>query len=122
LIRPEQTHQLTRTESNADQAAAKPAACKRSLLAQILLRIADMIISSTVHSKSTFMRHQQVCVRPPPSAVNVTLPAFDTECRRLLHGARSPPAAIGRYLLFEGRSAANPPAPLLLSIANNTAL
>jgi len=37
-------------------------------------------------------------VQPPPSAVNVTLPAFaaEAECRCLLHGARSAPAAIDR--------------------------
>ena len=50
---------------------------------------------------------QQVCVQPPPSTVNVTLPAFAAERRRLLQGARSAPAAIDRYLLPARRSAAN---------------
>jgi len=35
--------------------------------------------------------NEQVCVQPPPSALNVTLPAFaaGAERRRLLHCARS---------------------------------
>ena len=33
--------------------------------------------------------HQQVCVEPPPSAFNMTLPAFAAERGRLQHGARS---------------------------------
>jgi len=45
---------------------------------------------------------QQVCVEPSPSALNVTLPAFAAERRRLHHGARSAPAAIDRYLLPQG--------------------
>jgi len=44
-----------------------------------------------------------------PSALNITLPAFAAERRRLRHGALSAPAAIDRYLLPAGRSAANPP-------------
>jgi len=40
----------------------------------------------------------------------MTLPAFAAERRRLLHGTRSALAAINRYLLSTGRSAANPPA------------
>jgi len=40
----------------------------------------------------------------------MTLPAFAAERRRLPHGARSATAAIDRYLLHTGRSAANPPA------------
>ena len=40
----------------------------------------------------------------------MTLPAFAAWDRRLLHGARSAPEAIDRYLLPGGRSAANPPA------------
>ena len=51
---------------------------------------------------------KQVCVQPPPSAVNVTLLAFAAKRRCLLHGARSVPAAIDRYLLPAGRLAANP--------------
>jgi len=49
----------------------------------------------------------QVCVHPPPSAVNVALPAFAAERR-----AEAPlllSAAIDRYLRHAGRSAANPP-------------
>jgi len=53
----------------------------------------------------------KVCVEPPPSAVNVTLPAFAAERRLLQRGARSTaPAALDRHLLPTGRSVANPPA------------
>jgi len=49
---------------------------------------------------------QQVPVEHHPSAVNVTLPAFAAERRRLLHSAHS-----CRWIsLPAGRSAANPPA------------
>ena len=48
--------------------------------------------------------------KPPPSALNVTLPAFAAERRRLHYCARSAPTAVDRYLLPAGRSAANPPA------------
>ena len=57
----------------------------------------------------------QVCVHPPPSAVNVALPAFAAERRAeapLLLSASAcctAPAAIDRYLRHDGRSAANPP-------------
>ena len=40
-------------------------------------------------------------------SLNVTLPAFAAERR---HRAASRPAAVGRYFLLAGRSAANPPA------------
>jgi len=53
--------------------------------------------------------YKQDSAQPLPSAVNVTLPAFAAERRRLLHGARCAPEAIDRYLLAAGRSAANPP-------------
>jgi len=49
----------------------------------------------------------QVCVEPPSSALNMTLPAFAAERRRC---TRSAPTAIDRYLLPAGRSAANPQA------------
>jgi len=52
---------------------------------------------------------KQVSVQPPPMAVKVTLPAFPAERRRLLHSARSAPAAIDQYILPARRSAANPP-------------
>jgi len=42
---------------------------------------------------------------PPPSALNVTLPAFAAERRRRCSAA---PAAIDRYLLPAWRTAANP--------------
>jgi len=32
---------------------------------------------------------EQVCVEPPPSAFDITLPAFAAERRRLQHGTRS---------------------------------
>jgi len=40
----------------------------------------------------------------------MTLPAFAAERRRLPYGARSASAAVDRYLLPAGRSAANQPA------------
>jgi len=43
-------------------------------------------------------------------AVNVMLPTFAAEHRRLLHGAHNMPTGIDRYLLPTGHSAANPPA------------
>ena len=52
---------------------------------------------------------KQVSVQPPPMAVKVTLSAFPAERRRLLHSARSAPAAIDQYILPARRSAANPP-------------
>jgi len=51
---------------------------------------------------------RQVYTPRPRSAVNVTLPSIAAERRRLLHGARSAPAAVDRYLLPAARSAANP--------------
>ena len=52
---------------------------------------------------------KQVSVKPPPSALNMTLPAFAAERRRVQHGTRSASTGIDRYLLRSGRSAANPP-------------
>ena len=40
---------------------------------------------------------QQVSTEPPPSALNMTLPAFAAERRRMQHGARSAPAAIDTF-------------------------
>ena len=51
----------------------------------------------------------QVCVEPPLSAVSMMLFAFAAERRRLLHGARSAPAAVDRYIVPTGCSVANPP-------------
>jgi len=58
-------------------------------------------LSFRIHEKTSNLTPQseQVCVESPPSALNVTLPAFAAERRRLQHGA-----------LPTGRSAANPPA------------
>ena len=52
----------------------------------------------------TVPEERQVCVAPVP--LNVSLPAFAAERRRLLHGAPAP----DRYLLPTERRAANPPA------------
>jgi len=56
------------------------------------------------------MQYEQVCVQLPASAVNVALPAF-TAARRAAAprccGAGR--AAIDRYLLPAGPTAANPP-------------
>ena len=52
---------------------------------------------------------KQVCVEPP-SALNVTLPAFAAQRRRLQNDACSTITALCRYLLPTGSSAANPPA------------
>jgi len=41
------------------------------------------------HNSPADYNEQVGVLQPPPSAVNVTLPAFAAECRRLLHGARS---------------------------------
>jgi len=38
--------------------------------------------------KSSHWLYSRVCVEPPPSALNKTLPAFATERRRLWHSAR----------------------------------
>jgi len=48
--------------------------------------------------------NKEVCVEPPPSALDMTLPAFAAGRRRTCSTAL---AAVDRYL---GRSAANPPA------------
>ena len=56
---------------------------------------------------------KRVCVEPPPSVIDVTLPAIAAGRWRAYSTA---PAAIDRYLLPAARSAANPPSPLLLSI------
>ena len=48
-------------------------------------------------------------VEPPPSALNMTLPACAAELRRLQHDARIALTAIDRYILPARRSAANPP-------------
>jgi len=53
---------------------------------------------------------EQVCVQPPLSAVNVTLPAFTAERWRLLH------SAIHRYLLPQDAQLQTLRTPLLLSI------
>jgi len=59
-------------------------------------------------------RNKQVCVQPPPPAVNVTLPALAAERRAasqllLSTGACcTAPAAVDGYLLPARRSAANP--------------
>ena len=37
----------------------------------------------------SYKQREQVCVEPPPSALNMTLPAFVAERWRLQHGARS---------------------------------
>ena len=55
---------------------------------------------------------KQVWVEPPSSALNMTLPTFADEHRRLQHGARSASAAIDRYILSTGYSAANTPAAI----------
>jgi len=52
-------------------------------------------------------KRQQVCVQHPTSADNVTLLAFAAERNVLLR--RLVAAAIDRYLLLAGRTAANPP-------------
>ena len=71
-------------------------------------------VCSVFQNAITFVfRSLQVCVQSPASAVKVTLPAFAAERRRLLHGACSAPAAIDRYLLPAGRSAANSPAAMV---------
>jgi len=49
---------------------------------------------------------EPVCVEPPSSALNVTLPAFAAERQRLQHGA----AASIDMCCRRRRSAANPPA------------
>jgi len=51
----------------------------------------------------------------------MTLPAFAADSRRLLHGARSAPVAIDRYLLPARRSATNPPvAAAAVAFAHHT--
>jgi len=52
-----------------------------------------MIVISPLHKI-------QVCDEPPPSVLNMTLPAFAAERRRMQHGARS----------YQSIAAANPPA------------
>jgi len=37
----------------------------------------------------SYKQREQVCVEPPPSALNMTLPAFVAERWRLQHGAHS---------------------------------
>jgi len=49
------------------------------------------------HPNHTLPR-KQLCTQPHTAAVDVTLPAFAAERRRLLHGDRSVPAAIDRYM------------------------
>jgi len=53
---------------------------------------------------------KQVCVEPPPSALDLTLPAFAAERRRRDVQNNAGAAAIDRCLPPVGRSAANPPA------------
>jgi len=43
---------------------------------------------------------EQVCVRPPSSALNATLPAFAAERRHLLHGAPRPQLSIDSSCLL----------------------
>jgi len=50
----------------------------------------------------------------------MTLPAFAADSRRLLHGARSAPVAIDRYLLPARRSATNPPVAAAVAFAHHT--
>jgi len=66
------------------------------------------------------MAQLQVCVKPPASAVNRTLPAFAAECCYVVLLLLSMPAAhmwcqhwlaaVGQYLVPTGNSEANPPA------------
>jgi len=87
--------------------------------------ITDVVFDGTVSDASHTIRSQsqslylwvgifvtirrQVYVQPPQSVVSVTLPAFACCTARLMHGAcpLRAPAAIDRYLLPAGRSAAN---------------
>jgi len=54
------------------------------------------------NERVTKLTIQVSCAEPPPSAVNMTLPAFAAERRRPLHGA------VERHLLLAGCSATNP--------------
>jgi len=49
---------------------------------------------------------QQVSAEPPLSALNITLPAFAAESRRLQHGAPSAPACSYRSIFSEFTEAA----------------
>ena len=64
-----------------------------------------------LHQYSQFFSerlNKEVCVEPPPSALDMTLPAFAAGRRRTCSTAL---AAVDRYLApAAGRSAANPPA------------
>jgi len=64
-------------------------------------------------AQTTHRNRKQVYVKPPPSALDMTLPAFAAEHGRMQEisidswYATPVPAAVDRYLLRAGRSAAN---------------
>jgi len=86
-------------------------------------QLTHAIISVTTHSAAAAASRLRRCiirrptddiagVEPPPSALNVTLPAFAADSRRLhrwVHCSTAS-AAIDRYLLPAGCSVANQPA------------
>jgi len=58
-------------------------------------------------------RNEQLYVQPPTSAVNVMLPAYAADRRRMLHNTRSAPAVIDRYLLpADDQQQTRPPADI----------
>ena len=64
---------------------------------------------------SNFKIRKQVCVEPPPSALNKTLPAFAAVRRRLQHGVRGAPAYLDMFHR-QGAQRQIRQLPLLLSI------
>ena len=90
FLSPNQQHKSTKSMINIDEG-------KYGILPCNITDIYKTACYKTVCLLTKTFQAKQVCIQPRPLAVNMTLPAFDAECR-----AAAPASAINRHLLQQG--------------------